>query len=126
MLKKVCARWVPNILNEDQKRQRVLCAQKLIQLLEPNGHKRLDNVITGDETWIFFYGFLNKCQNMMWVAEDEPRPVVARKGFQSRKRLFTIFFNCKGPVLVDILPEKNHSYWDLLPSEYFTQRYSGH
>ena len=30
MLKKVCARWVPYILTEDQKRQRVLCAPKLI------------------------------------------------------------------------------------------------
>ena len=28
-LKKVCARWVPHILPEDQKRQRVLCARKL-------------------------------------------------------------------------------------------------
>ena len=83
-----------------------------IQLLEPNGHKRLEDVITGDETWIYFYGIPKKRQNMMWVAEtwiyfygipkkrqnmmwvaeDEPRPVVTRKGFQSRKRLFTIFF----------------------------------
>ena len=60
----------------------------------------------GDETWIYFYGILNKRQNMMWVVEDEPRLVVARNGFQSRKHLFTIFFNCEGPVLVDILPEK--------------------
>ena len=105
-LKKVCARWVPHILTEDQKRQRVLCERKLIQLLEPNGHKRLEDVITGDETWIFFYGIPNKRQNMLWVAEDESIPVVARKGFQSRKRLFTIFFTCEGPVLVDILPEK--------------------
>ena len=29
-----------------------------------------------------------------------------RKGFQSRKRLFTIFLNCEGQVLVDKLPEK--------------------
>ena len=60
--------------------------------------------ITGDVTWINFYRIPNKRQNMMWVAEDEPRPVVARKGFQSRKCLF---FNCEGPVLVDILPEKS-------------------
>ena len=60
----------------------------------------------GDETWIYFDGIPNKRQNMMWVDEDGPRPVVARKGFQSRKRLFTIFFNCEGPVLADILPEK--------------------
>ena len=37
-LKKFCARWVPHILTKNQKRQRVLCARKLIQLLEPNGH----------------------------------------------------------------------------------------
>ena len=43
---------------------------------------------------------------MVWVAADEPRPVAARISFQSRKRLFIIFFNCEGPVLVDILPEK--------------------
>ena len=105
-LKKVCARWVPHILTEDEKRQRVLCAQKLIQLLGPYGHKHLEDVIMGDETWIYFYGIPNKRQNKMWVAEDELRPVNERKGFQSRKRLFSIFFNCKGPVLVDILPEK--------------------
>ena len=60
----------------------------------------------GDETWIYFYGIPTKRQNMMWMAEDELRPVVAKKGFQSRKRLFIIFFNCEGPVVVDILPEK--------------------
>ena len=68
--------------------------------------KRPEAVIMGDETWIYFYGIPYKGQNMMWVAEDEPRPVVARKGFQSRKLLLTIFFNCEGSVLVDILPQK--------------------
>ena len=33
----------------------------------------------------------------MWVAKDERRPVVARKGSQSRMRLFTIFFYCEAP-----------------------------
>ena len=42
----------------------------------------------------------------MWVAEDEPRPVVARKGFQSRKRLFKFVFNWEGQLLDDIPPEK--------------------
>ena len=100
-LKKVCARWVPHILTEDRKRQRVLWTRKLIQLLEPNEHKRLEDVFTGDETWIYFYGIRINVK-----AEDEPGHVVVRKGFQSRKRLFTIFFNCEGPVLVDILPKK--------------------
>ena len=106
-LKKVFARWVHHILTEDQKRQRVLCARKLIQLLEPNGHKRLEDVITGDETLNYFYGIPNKSPNMMWVTEDEPRPVAARKGFQSIKRLFTIFSNCEGQYLLANCPRKS-------------------
>ena len=32
--------------------------------------------------------------------------VVLRSGFHSRKRLFFIFFNTQGPVIVDILPRR--------------------
>ena len=54
------------------------------------------------------------------MAEDEPRPGVARKCFQRRiilKLLFTIFFNCEGSVLVHILPEKT-----TLTGTYFRQK----
>ena len=37
---------------------------------------------------------------MLWLAEDEPRPEVLKTGFRSRKRVFTIFFNTQGPVVV--------------------------
>ena len=44
--------------------------------------------------------------NMVWLPEDEPRPEVLKTGFRSRKRMFTIFFNSQGPVVVDIMPDK--------------------
>ena len=72
----------------------------------PNGPKRLCDVITGDETWIPFYGIPNKRSNMAWVGLDQARPAVLRPSFRSRKRPFSIFFNTQGSVTVDILPEK--------------------
>ena len=105
-LRKIAARWVPHILTSDQKINRVKCARELLRLFEPNEPKRLTDIVTGDETWITFYGIPNKRSNMMWLKKDDPRPVVCRPGFQSRKRLFTIFFNFEGPVAVDVLPEK--------------------
>ncbi|GFR77155.1 transposase [Elysia marginata] len=33
----------------------------------------------------------------------DDRPVVLRPGFQSRKTMFTVFFNYSGPLVVDIL-----------------------
>ena len=43
---------------------------------------------------------------MVWVAEDEPCPEVLKTGFRSRKRMFTIFSNTQGPVVVDVMPDK--------------------
>ena len=43
---------------------------------------------------------------MAWISEARVRPVIFRPGFQSKKRLFGIFFNHAGPLVVDILPGK--------------------
>ena len=76
------ARWVPHLLSDDQKQQRVACSHKLLFFLV--------------ESWLTFYGIPNKRCNRIWVGPDGDRPVVLRPGFQSRKRLFSIFFNTQG------------------------------
>lgn len=105
-LKKVAARWIPHLLTEAEKKRRVDCSKQLLKMFGPDGPKRLCDVVTGDETWMSFYGIPNKRSNKMWVGPEDERPVVLRPGFQSRKRLFSIFFNYQGPVVVDILPQK--------------------
>ena len=62
--------------------------------------------VTGHECWISYLTTNNKRLNMVWLAEDEPRPEVLKTGFRSRRRMFTIFFNSQGPVVVDIMPGK--------------------
>ncbi|XP_042905906.1 protein GVQW3-like [Parasteatoda tepidariorum] len=48
---KVCARWVPKMLTDDNKRQRVKAAREFLRAYETDGEKSLDLVVTGDETW---------------------------------------------------------------------------
>ena len=48
----------------------------------------------------------DKRSNMVWLAEDEPLPEALKTGFRPRKRMFTVFFNTRGPVVVDITPDK--------------------
>ncbi|GFN89227.1 hypothetical protein PoB_001573300 [Plakobranchus ocellatus] len=69
--RKVSARWVPKMLTEDHKLQRVEISQRLLQRcqqdngdedtthigVEPGGdfqanNNLFDNLITGDETWV--------------------------------------------------------------------------
>jgi len=49
-LKKVCAKWVPYVLSDENKRKRVEVYRQLLEYLD-NGFQ---NIITGDETWFNF------------------------------------------------------------------------
>lgn len=103
--RKLCARWIPHLLNPDQKAKRVQCARDIIAMFPPNGPKRLTNVVTGDESWFSFRPRATKTQNMTWVAKGGRRSQVCRPGYSSRKRLLTVFFYFAGPVAVDVMPE---------------------
>ena len=105
-MRNLAARWVPHLLTDEQKKRRVDCSRQLLRDFEPNCPKRLCDLVTGDETWINFYGISNKRCNRAWVGPDGDRPVVLWPGFQSRKRLFTVFFSTQGVVAIDILPAK--------------------
>uniref|UniRef100_A0A1I8I3D3 MADS-box domain-containing protein n=1 Tax=Macrostomum lignano TaxID=282301 RepID=A0A1I8I3D3_9PLAT len=101
---KTCARWVPHLLTPEQQAERVRICRLWLQMFEPHGPRQLSDVITGDKCCISFFTMRDKQSNMVWLAEDEPRPEVLKTGFRSRKRMFTIFFNSQGVVSVNILP----------------------
>ena len=75
------------------KKRRVDCLRNLHQSFEPNGPKRLFDVVTGDKTWIIFNGIPNNRCNSAWVGPVGDRPAVLRPGFQTRKRLLPFFFS---------------------------------
>ena len=51
-LRKVCARWVPHLLTEEQKIQRFKCAQELLKTYKGCNSRVISNLLTGDETWM--------------------------------------------------------------------------
>ena len=105
-MRKLAVRWVPHQLSDDRKKRRVECLRQLLNDFESNGQKRLCDIVTGDETWLWFYDIANKRCNTAWVGPDGDRPVALRQDFQSPKRLFSHFFNAQGTVAINILPEK--------------------
>ena len=48
-LRKVCARWVPHLLTEEQKTQRLKCAQELLKTCKGCNSQVISNLLTGDE-----------------------------------------------------------------------------
>jgi hypothetical protein len=58
-VRNISARWVPHLLTNEQKRQRVKVATKLLQMFPKYDKKQFANVVTGDETWVHYFGPLN-------------------------------------------------------------------
>ena len=54
-LRKVCARWVPHLLTEEQKSQRLKCPRELLKTYKGCNSRVIFNLLTFDETWVHMF-----------------------------------------------------------------------
>lgn len=102
--RKLCARFVPHDLREDQMDNRVTACQDLLNMIEDDEHF-LDKIITGDETWCFAYDPETKRQSSEWVGEHSPPPRKLRFQKSRVKTMLIVFFDSKGVVHKEFLEE---------------------
>ena len=65
-VQKIFARWVPHLLTDEQNRQRVKVAKKLLQMFQTCYKKQFANVVTGDETCVYYFEHVRKVSNKIW------------------------------------------------------------
>ena len=104
-LRKIYARWVPHLLTDEQKQSRVRLASQVIEKYDKCDPRRLEEIVTGDETWIYHFQPNSKAKNKVWVSSEGDRPVIARRSKTSNRMLYAIFFDSKGPVLYIPVPK---------------------
>ena len=104
-LSKICTRWVPHLLTDEQKQSRVRLASQVKEKYDKCDPRRLEEIVTGDETWIYHFQSDSKAKNKVWVSSEGDRPVIARRFKTSNRMLYAIFFVSKGPVLQIPLPK---------------------
>ena len=89
-LHKICARWVPYLLTDEQKRSRDRLASQVIQKYDKCDPRRLEEIVTGDETWIYHFQPDSKAKNQVWVSSEGDGPVIARRYKTSNRMLYVI------------------------------------
>ena len=62
-VRNISARWAPHLLTDEQKRQRVKVAKKLLQMFPKYDKKQFANFVTGDETRVHFFESIRKVSN---------------------------------------------------------------
>ena len=97
-LRKVCTRWVPHLLTEEQKTQRLKCARELLETYKGCNSLVISNLLTGDETWLHMFEPQRRADNKQWKQKDQKRPCIAKRTI-SLKKMYAIFFNSSGPVV---------------------------
>ena len=70
-LRKVCARWVPHLLTEEQKTQCLKCARELLKTYKGCNSRVISNWLTGDETWVHMFEPQRRADNKQWKRKDQ-------------------------------------------------------
>ena len=104
-MKKICARWIPHILTNEQKQTRVRVAKRLLKMFPKFDKKKMANIVTGDETWVYFFEPHRKAANKIWAVKHLKRPCIARRVQSAKKVLYAIFFDIKGHVIQIVVPK---------------------
>ena len=114
-LRKVCARWVPHLLTEEQKTQGLKCARELLKTYKGNSRvisNRWWNL--GAHVWA-----TKKADNKQWKRNDQKRPCIAKRTISSKKMLYAIFliqvgqsFKCLVHLVIQSLADSTRIlYW---------------
>lgn len=102
-LRKLACRWVPHQLTPDQMQARVQWCKEMLKRFDEGRSKRLYDVVTGDESWIYQYDPLTKVQSAEWVFPSDDPPVQVRRSRSVGKQMVASFFSLTGHVKTILL-----------------------
>lgn len=102
-LRKVCARFVPHKLKEEEKVLRIQHSTDIIKEAKKD-RNFLYSIVTGDETWCFQYSPETKRQSSAWKHPDEPNPKKIRQEKSKIKSMLMLFYDSKGIVHKEFVP----------------------
>ncbi|XP_015904956.1 mariner Mos1 transposase [Parasteatoda tepidariorum] len=97
--RELCSRWVPKILTEQHKKQRMGSALQFLTRYNEDADDFLSRIVTGDETWVSYDTPETKQQSMEWRHTSSPTKVLT-----PRELMCTVFWDRKGILLIDFLP----------------------
>ena len=102
-MRKICAKFVPRVLREDQKERRCHDSREIVELINSDPAV-LDALVTCDESWIYCYDPETKRQSSQWKHAGSPRPKKARESKSTHNLLMIPFFDCIGMIYMHWVP----------------------
>ena len=102
-MRKICAKFVPRVLREDQKERRFHDSREMVELINSD-LAVLDALVTCDESWIYCYDPETKRQSSQGKHTGSPRSKKVRQSKSTHKLLMIPFFNSIGMIYTHWVP----------------------
>ena len=90
-MRKICAKFVPRVLREDQKERRCHDSREMAEPINLDPAV-LDALVTCDESWIYCYDPETKRQSSQWNHAGSPRRKKARQRKSTHKFWWSLFW----------------------------------
>ena len=109
---KICTKFVPRVLREDQKERRCHDSREMVELINSDPAVLYALVIC-DESWIYCYDPEIKRQSSKRKNAGSPRPKKARQSKSTHKLLMITFLDSTGIIYMHLVPA-GHSQQGIL------------
>ena len=76
---------MPHLLTDEQNRQRVKVAKKLLHMFQTYDKKQIANVVTCDENQVYYFEPVRKISNKMSATKHSRRPIIVKRSLNARK-----------------------------------------
>jgi len=103
-MERVCAKFGPRLLTDDQGEQRQTIARDLFER-SCEDVQFLKKVVTNDECWVYGYDPATKQQSSQWRGPTSPRPKKGRQVRSKTKVMILAFFYSEGIVHREYAPD---------------------
>ena len=101
---KVCTKWIPLVLNDDQQAIRVLFATTHLQCWRNEDGACLDHMLTVDKSLMHSFDPQLKQQNAEWCVQKSPGKKIAQRSQGALKFMLVMFSSRNGLMLDHTLP----------------------
>lgn len=95
-VRRIVSRWVPHNLTDAQKQARVQWCHDMMAKFDAGLSRRVYDIVTGDESWVYQYDPETKRQSTVWVFQNEPTPTKVKRSRSAGKILIASFFTMTG------------------------------
>ena len=103
-MRKVAARWMPHMLTDSEKQNRVKIARSLLHRYGEEGDEMLQRIVAIDETWARSFEPELKRQSSEWHTKDSMRPLKFRRSQNCPKMLMIFAYDFRGVLTAHRVP----------------------